>query len=207
MSTVNQRIKEAIASKGFRQKDIAIKLGVTQSYVCSMCKDGYYVGPDKLRKIAEICGVPIEQLTIGNVDDNNPDPKDGVVGRIKYYLKSRGLTVKYFEKAIGKPYYLSKEHTPKTVRANVINSIKDSFPELNTDWVLTGEGNMLVDLNKDYLEPLSQEEVQITEEDVLSVIKAENEALKEEIKKLNSRLIDKDDVIQNLVAILKNKLQ
>lgn len=203
MSTVNQRIKEAIVSKGFRQKDIAIKLGVTQSYVCSMCKDGYYVGPDKLRKIAEICKVPIEQLTIGNVDDSNPDPKVGVVGRIKYYLKSRGLTVKYFEKAIGKPYYLSKEHTPKTVRVNVINSIKDSFPELNTDWVLTGEGNMLVDLNKDCLEPLSQKEIQDTEED----IKAENEALKEEIKKLNSRLIDKDDVIQNLVAILKNKLQ
>ena len=38
-------------------------------------------------------------------------------------------------------------------------------------------------------------------------IKAENTALKGEIKKLNSRLVDKDDVIQNLVAILKNKMQ
>ena len=66
---------------------------------------------------------------------------------------------------------------------------------------------MLLDLNKAYLEPVTQEEAQDSEEDIISAIKAENTALKEEIKKLNSRLVDKDDVIQNLVAILKNKMQ
>ena len=65
---------------------------------------------------------------------------------------------------------------------------------------------MLLDLNKTYLEPVTQEEAQYSEEDIVSAIKAENMALKEEIKKLNSRLVDKDDVIQNLVAILKNKM-
>ena len=66
---------------------------------------------------------------------------------------------------------------------------------------------MLLDLNKAYLEPVTQEEAQDSEEDIVSAFKAENTALKEEIKKLNSRLVDKDDVIQNLVAILKNKVQ
>ena len=93
-----------------------------------------------------------------------------------------------------------------TIRVGVINGIHDNFPELNTDWVLTGEGNMLLDLNKTYLEPVTQEEAQDSEEDIVSAIKAENTALKGEIKKLNSRLVDKDDVIQNLVAILKNKM-
>ena len=65
---------------------------------------------------------------------------------------------------------------------------------------------MLLDLNKTYLEPVTQEEAQDSEEDIIGAIKAENTALKEEIKKLNSRLVDKDDVIQNLVAILKNKM-
>ena len=65
---------------------------------------------------------------------------------------------------------------------------------------------MLLDLNKTYLEPVTQEEAQDSEEGIVSAIKAENTALKGEIKKLNSRLVDKDDVIQNLVAILKNKM-
>ena len=148
----------------------------------------------------------MEYLTVGNINSDNPDPKDGIVSRIKYYLKYRGFTVRQFEDAIGKKYFLSKEHQQNTIRVGVINSIHDNFPELNTDWVLTGEGNMLLDLNKTYLEPVTQEEAQDSEEDIVSAIKAENTALKEEIKKLNSRLVDKDDVIQNLVAILKNKM-
>ena len=207
MSTVNQRIKEILAASGMKQREVAIKLRTTQSYISCLCRDGYYVGPDKLKKLAEIFEVPLEYLTIGNINSDNPDPKDGIVSRIKYYLKYRGFTVKQFEDAIGKKYFLSKEHQQNTIRVSVINSIHDNFPELNTDWVLTGEGNMLLDLNKTYLEPVTQEEAQDSEEDIVSAIKAENTALKEEIKKLSSRLVDKDDVIQNLVAILKNKMQ
>ena len=54
---------------------------------------------------------------------------------------------------------------------------------------------------------LGTQEAQDSKEDIVCAIKTENTALKEEIKKLNSRLVDKDDVIQNLVEILKNKMQ
>jgi transcriptional regulator with XRE-family HTH domain len=60
--------------------------------------------------------------------------------RIRFFLKSKGITIQNFESSIGRTNgYLS--HT-KSPTANVLSKIMEVYPELNINWLLTGQGNM-----------------------------------------------------------------
>lgn len=61
--------------------------------------------------------------------------------RIRIFLKDRKITVQSFETAIGKTNgYLS--HT-KSPTAGVLADITRVYPDLNMDWLVTGEGEMV----------------------------------------------------------------
>lgn len=62
--------------------------------------------------------------------------------RIKFFLKESGISQRKFEIAIGKSNgYVN--NIVKTISVDVLNSISKAYPDLNTDWLMTGEGEML----------------------------------------------------------------
>lgn len=64
--------------------------------------------------------------------------------RLKLFLAKKGLSQKKFEVACG----LSNGYVNnivKTISVDTLQKIIGTFPELNKDWLLTGQGSMLVD--------------------------------------------------------------
>ncbi len=62
--------------------------------------------------------------------------------RIILFLQERGLSRRKFEISIGKSNgYVN--NIVKTISVDVLNRIAQAYPELNTEWLLTGEGDML----------------------------------------------------------------
>ena len=62
--------------------------------------------------------------------------------RVKVYCKSRAVTISRFEKESGlsNGYFNRVHHRPSQDK---LDNIKTAFPDLNTEWLLTGEGQML----------------------------------------------------------------
>lgn len=61
--------------------------------------------------------------------------------RLKLFLKEKGISQRKFELAIGKSNgYVN--NIVKTIGADVLNSIKSAYPDLNINWLLSGEGQM-----------------------------------------------------------------
>lgn len=65
----------------------------------------------------------------------------GLQERIREFIHYKSLTPKQFEQITGLSNGAFAKLSDNT-RQNTINRISISFPELNTDWLLTGEGEM-----------------------------------------------------------------
>lgn len=62
--------------------------------------------------------------------------------RISIFIEEKGITIQSFEKCVG----LSNGSVSKmgdNTRRSTIDKISNAFPDLNTSWLLTGEGEML----------------------------------------------------------------
>lgn len=62
--------------------------------------------------------------------------------RIKQFIEYKGISVREFERVCG----LSNGYVngiTQTIMPNKVSAISLHFPELNTGWLLTGEGEML----------------------------------------------------------------
>jgi DNA-binding XRE family transcriptional regulator len=106
-----------------------------------------------IRKLAEILDAESQQLE----DENS------IKGRLQIYLNSKHLTKADFYKQTGLANGFI-EKTGRYLNEGSVQKICDAFPELNTKWILYGDGNMLnnstlptaeedcnVDSNKEYL--------------------------------------------------------
>lgn len=68
--------------------------------------------------------------------------------RIIQYIDYKGLSKRGFSDSIGRSNsYVN--NIVSTISADVINSIKEKYPELNIHWLLTGEESMLIDKPED----------------------------------------------------------
>lgn len=65
----------------------------------------------------------------------------GLQERIREFIHYKSLTPKQFEQITGLSNGAFAKLSDNT-RQNTINRISIAFPELNTDWLLTGEGEM-----------------------------------------------------------------
>lgn len=64
-----------------------------------------------------------------------------VQGRLRLYLKSERITQWEFQKTINVcNSYVSS--ISKGIGGDILRRIQEHYPELNTDWLITGEGNM-----------------------------------------------------------------
>ena len=67
-----------------------------------------------------------------------------VKDRLMLFIKSQGVSVNRFEKMCGfSTGYVANMR--KSLQPDKIKSIVQNFPDLNTGWLMTGEGQMLID--------------------------------------------------------------
>lgn len=68
--------------------------------------------------------------------------ESAVKQRIKEYIKYKGLSVRQFCISIGaSPAFVA--NIVKSIQPDKIDSIANQYPDLNTGWLLTGEGEMI----------------------------------------------------------------
>lgn len=82
--------------------------------------------------------------------------QDTVKERLVTFIKRKGLSQKKFETMVG----LSNGYVnniSKGIGAEKMQRILSTFPELNQEWLLLGEGNMLVESIESNAEPLTNE--------------------------------------------------
>lgn len=107
-----------------------------------------------------------------------------VKDRLKEFIKHKGIPVRKFEETIGVSHsYVSNIRV--SIQPDKMISIAKCYPELNTEWLLTGKGEMLRedDSSRGSSEPPSQMQYfydKLDEKD-------------EEIKRLNEELIQKEE--------------
>ena len=79
-----------------------------------------------------------------------------VKSRLLEYLKVKRITQTEFTKALGvSPTYVGAMR--KGIPASKLKKISDLYPDLNRDWLLYGEGEMLIDVESKEREKLSEE--------------------------------------------------
>ena len=123
---------------------------------------------------------------------NNSDV--GVRGRIKAYLQEKNISQNKFAKAIGvSPAFVN--NISKGIGADKLQRISNIFTDLNTDWLLTGKGNMLkgqsVSTNS---EDTNQQQNDMTIQELLEAIKRRDQQMDEMLSQ-QGRLIS---IIENM---------
>lgn len=62
---IGARIREAIKKKGFKQKFVAEKIGISEDSMVNYIKGRREISIDNVKKIAQLCDVPYEYLING----------------------------------------------------------------------------------------------------------------------------------------------
>lgn len=78
--------------------------------------------------------------------------------RLKYIRKTLNLTQKDFAKKIGmsRSGYSQIETSDRPISERLILSINLAFPEVNINWLRTGEGNMIIEKEDDFLSQMTK---------------------------------------------------
>lgn len=119
-------------------------------------------------------------------------------GRINEFILSKGLSVAEFERICG----LSNGYVRKvkdSLGKRGLSDILRNFPELNKDWLLTGEGKMLnpsVIQNNQNGDNIQGQSVTVnkTETDYIAIIKMQSEQLSKS-----------QEQIDRLLTLLENR--
>ena len=145
--------------------------------------------------------------------------QQSVKERIILFIKKKGLSQKKFEKAAGlsNGYINSLRKSPT---AEKMRSIIDAFPEINPQWLLTGEGEMLnQELSKTDVQKPKDEENQPSIDnsaapDVLNKpkkydfdVEEEIRQLRYEVERLKELLQVKNDEIEFYRATISSALK
>jgi transcriptional regulator with XRE-family HTH domain len=65
VSTLSERIREARERKAYGQAELARAIGMTPTSLWAIEAGRHVPRPATLRKIADVLGVPVEELTMG----------------------------------------------------------------------------------------------------------------------------------------------
>lgn len=113
-----------------------------------------------------------------------------LIDRLYQYLEEKNITAYAFERRCGIANgYLKKQFNGKgTLGSDILDKIHNHYPDLNTVWLLTGEGEMLIG-------PAKMSE----DEDKYLTIKDEMiELLKNQISLMEKSLEDKEKIVRFL---------
>ena len=111
------------------------------------------------------------------------------IGRIKEYIDFKGITNQKFEKEVGfsNGAFASQLKNNRTIGVDKLENILKTYPEINIEWLLTGEGEMLKNScpkSEQYtdLENLLNSVIH-TQQEIINNQKETIEQLKNQIKK------------------------
>lgn len=128
--------------------------------------------------------------------------------RLKKFIKSQKMTVSGFEKDINVSNgYVNS--ISKGIGGEILLTILEKSPNLNLNWLLTGEGEMLKnELKNSFNQTISGNNNTMAGNDMTidNNSRATIEALTKEIKELNNRILEKDKQINKLINLI-DKLQ
>lgn len=128
--------------------------------------------------------------------------------RLKKFIKSQKMTVSGFEKDINVSNgYVNS--ISKGIGGEILLTILEKSPNLNLNWLLTGEGEMLKnELKNSFNQTISGNNNTMAGNDMTidNNSRTTIEALTKEIKELNNRILEKDKQINKLINLI-DKLQ
>lgn len=131
--------------------------------------------------------------------------------RLKLFLQEKSLSYKQFEEHCGLGNGTAARLSENT-RGTILGRISKAFPELNTDWLMTGEGNMLRTAVHQHIGDVHQSslhEVNVVKGDpdayntLLRIVEA-NQKTTEGFQRSIERF---QDQVDKLIEILQNKLK
>lgn len=103
----------------------------------------------------------------------------GVRGRLKAYLQEKNISQNKFAKAIGvSPAFVN--NISKGIGADKLQRMSNIFTDLNTDWLLTGKGNMLKEQSGSTNSDITnQQQNDMTIQELLEAIKRRDQQVDE----------------------------
>lgn len=182
------------------QEDLASNLGVGQSFL-SKIENGKEKAPETLlNKIITIYGSDI-------IDKE--DSEGSVKDRLTEFLNLKGMSKTEFGRRIGvSSAYISSIR--KSIQPDKIKSIALEFPDLNIEWLLTGDGNPITEnsanqassrLSEDFGSKIAFEKTDNLNTNPNSEIGMNGSILKQ----LCDSITMKDQQINRLLTIIENK--
>ena len=130
------------------------------------------------------------------------DFKSGIGTRLKFFIKSKGLTQMEFSDKIGvNSSSLSAVATGRAgISAELAHSIINTYPELNWNWLYMDKGEMIIGSNV-IMGESNQVGTMVVQHSDNKEIWEEIIMLRERVKGLEEQLKLKDEII----SLLKNK--
>jgi hypothetical protein len=114
------------------------------------------------------------------------------IERIAMYLQFKTITPHSFERKIhlSNGYFSKQTKNLGSVGSDILVKIHESYPELNMLWVLTGEGQMIVDdLSENHVSKVNEFSSRYETES------RKLKSLESDLEKLNVLVKDKDKII------------
>lgn len=187
-----------LSSKGFNQKRIAEELGVSEQYVNALVNGRSSFGRKSAVDWEKHFGINAAWLMTGQGEmlaEDNADVKQ----RTLEFIKFKGLSTKKFEEMCGLSYgYVAAMR--KGYGQEKLNNVLKAFPELNRDWLLYGEGEMLKGTGK-----TASRKVALTE-DSIDYITAGGEAFSAMVvKMMNEKQIAPYGMLEDKDHLLADK--
>ena len=110
------------------------------------------------------------------------------MNHLKKYIDYKGISVLAFEKSIGTRSTIDKAIKANTnLRSDIITRIIEKYTDINVNWILTGEGEMIVDPTEDFKYVALEEQVKsLQNANEKLELKVENLKLKIEVSKLKT---------------------
>lgn len=81
-----------------------------------------------------------------------------IIDRLNDYIVFKGISLHAFDKSIGTSNgYIGKQIKNRaSIGGDMLEKISCVYADLNMDWLITGEGEMLRNINKDGLPPIAE---------------------------------------------------
>jgi hypothetical protein len=149
-NNVKERIKDFIAYKKISIREFERTCGLSNGYINGITQT---IMPNKLSGI-NLCFPELNtawlltgegQMLKNTIQQNDMDTKN----RLLKFLNYLGIGQNAFEKEAGIANgYIS--HNKGSIGSLIINKISNRYPELNINWLLTGQGEMLNEQQKNF---------------------------------------------------------